>query len=291
MSGLSAITLRSGLHHLETAWLFTRSDFKTVILPVMVFANVVSPRHNPLVLSCSLCWLWFHLFQDNVANQSYSAPEDLLNKPWRPVPSGRISVKDSCALRWGLMVFCLGFSSLFGLKLIITSAVFTVLVILHDDFGLSGHPIGKNLLNAGGYASFELGSTLILSEESSLDNTSITALLCSAFVIFVTINVQDFADVNGDRILGRRTLPIVAPEGSRIYILCVLPSISFALASFWSLGPLCSALFISMGFGVGLRYFLVRDENGDHLNQWLYNIWLMGVHILPANARFGVCAW
>ncbi|KAG0699981.1 hypothetical protein DFH29DRAFT_983276 [Suillus ampliporus] len=245
MLGLAVTTLRSGLHHLETAWLFTRSDFKTIILPVMIFTNVVSPRHNPLALSCSLCWLWFHLFQGNVSNQSYSAPEDLLNKPWRPVPSGRISVKDSRALRWGLMVFCLGFSSLFNLNVVITSAVFTVLVI--------------NLLNVGAYVSFELGSTLILSEKPSLDRTSITALLCSAFVILMTIHVQDFADVNGDRMLGRRTLPIVAPEGSRIYILCVLPSISFALASFWS-------------FGVGLRCFLVRDENGDHLNYWLYNV-------------------
>src|SRR6267154_5876323 len=115
----------------------------------MIFTNVVSPRHNPLTLSYSLCWLWLHLFQGNVSNQCYSALEDILNKPWRPVPSGRISVKDSRALRWGLMVFCMGFSSLFGLNVLITSAVFTGLVIVHDDFGLSGHPIGKNLLNVG----------------------------------------------------------------------------------------------------------------------------------------------
>ncbi|KAG0699518.1 UbiA prenyltransferase family-domain-containing protein [Suillus ampliporus] len=285
------ITLHSGLCYLKTAWLFTKSDFKTIILPVMIFTNVVSPRHSPLSFSCSLSWLWFHLFQGNVSNQSYSAHEDLLNKPWRPVPSGRISVKSSRALRWGLMIFCLGFSSLFSFNVLVTSAVFTMLVIVHDDFGLSGHPIGKNLLNVGAYVSFELGSTLVLSDEPSLDRTSITALCCSALVILVTIHVQDFADVKGDRMLGRRTLPIVAPEGSRIYILCVLPLISFALASFWSLGPLCSILFISMGIGVGLRCFLVRDEIGDQLNYWLYNIWLMGAHLLPANARFRALAW
>ena len=128
----------------------------------MIFTNVVSPRHNPLTLSYSLCWLWLHLFQGNVSNQSYSAPEDLLNKPWRPIPSGRIGVKESRTLRWALMVFCLGFSSLFTFDVLITSAVFTVLVIVHDDFGLSGHPIGKNVLNVGAYVSFELGSTLIL---------------------------------------------------------------------------------------------------------------------------------
>ncbi|KAG1731565.1 UbiA prenyltransferase family [Suillus lakei] len=213
----------------------------------MIFATVVAPHHNSLALPCSLCWLWFHLFQCDVSNQSYSVHEDVVNKPWRPVSSGRISVEDSRALRWGLMVFCLGLSSLFGLNVLITSAVLTVLMIVHDDFHLSHHPIFKNLCNAGGYLTFELGSMLILSGESSLDRISITALCCSALVILVTIHAQDFADANGDRRSGRRTLLIVAPEGSRIYMLCVLPLLSFALIFFWNLGPLCSSSFCFHG--------------------------------------------
>jgi len=54
------------------------------------------------------------------------------------------------------MVFCLGF-----LSVTLTSAVFTVLVIIPDDFGLSGHPIGKHLSSAGAYVCCELGATLI----------------------------------------------------------------------------------------------------------------------------------
>ncbi|KAG0701171.1 UbiA prenyltransferase family-domain-containing protein [Suillus ampliporus] len=286
MSSFPAITLRGALRHFETAWLFTRSDFKTIILPVMIFATVVSPRHNPLALSCSLCWLWFHLFQANVSNQSYSVHEDEVNKPWRPVPSGRITVKDSRALRWGLMVFCLGLSFLFSLNVFITSAASTVVMMMYDDVRLSHHPTFKNLCNAGYYVTFELGPSLILSGESSFDRTSIQALSCSALVILLTIHAQDFADVNGDRRSGRRTLPIVAPEGSRIYMLCVIPLLSFALASFWSLGPLCGAFFVSMGTWVGFRYFLFRDEIRDQSSYRMYNIWLMGVHLLPANVRF-----
>ncbi|KAG1818175.1 uncharacterized protein BJ212DRAFT_1349311 [Suillus subaureus] len=71
-------------------------------------------------------------------------------------------------------------------------------------------------------------------------------------------------------------------------MLCVLPLLSFALTSFWSLGPLCSIFFVSIGFGV---YFLFRDEICDQSNYRLYNIWLMGVHLLPANGRFPVLAW
>ncbi|KAG1819085.1 UbiA prenyltransferase family-domain-containing protein [Suillus subaureus] len=291
MSRFVATTLRCVLRHFETAWLFTRSDFKTIIFPVMIFATVVSPRHNPLVLSCAFCWLWFHTFQFNASNQSYTANEDALNKPWRPVPSGRISLKDSRALRWGLVVFCLGFSSLFSLNVVITSGVYTVFVVMHDDFHLSHHPIFKNLCNVGGYVTCELGCSLILSRESSLDGTSMKALSCSALVILLTVHAQDFADVNGDRRSGRRTLPIAAPEGSRIYMLCALPLSSFALASFWSLGPISNILFVSMGSWVGIRYFLFHDEICDQSNYRLYSIWLMGVHFLPANVHFRALAW
>ncbi|KAG2037958.1 UbiA prenyltransferase family-domain-containing protein [Suillus americanus] len=293
MSRSTPTTLRCALHHFETAWLFTISDFKTTVFPVMIFVTVVSPRHNLLGLSYALCWLWFHLFQFNASNQSYSSHEDVPNKPWRPVPSGRISMKDSRTLRWGLVVFCLGLSSLFSLNVIITSGVYTVFVVMHDDFHLSHHPIFKNLCNAGGYVTNELGSSLILSRESSLDGTSIKALSCSTLVILLTIHAQDFADVNGDRKSGRRTLPIIAPEGSRIYLLCALPLFSFALASFWSLGPLSTVLFVSVGSWVGIRYFLFRNEICDQ-STYIYHclqIWLIGVHLLPANVRFRALAW
>jgi hypothetical protein len=88
----------------------------------------------------------------------------------------------------------------------------------------------------------------------------------------MTIHEQDFADADGDRMLGRRTLPIMAPQGSRIYTLCVIPLLSLALAFSWSLGPLCSILFVSLGFGVGLRCFFFRDEIHDQSTFLLYNV-------------------
>jgi len=88
----------------------------------------------------------------------------------------------------------------------------------------------------------------------------------------MTIHVQDFPDTNGDRKSGRRTLPIVAPEGSRIYTLCILALLSLALASVWSLGTVCSILFVSAGLGIGLRCYLFRDEARDETTYVLYNV-------------------
>ncbi|KAG2121740.1 UbiA prenyltransferase family, partial [Suillus clintonianus] len=245
MLSLAASTLHRALHHFKTAWLFTRSDFKTFIFPVMVTAIIASPRHTPLAVCRTLCWLWFHLLQFNVSNQSYSAQEDVVNKPWRPLPSGRISVEDARSLRWGLLFLCLGLSSLFSFNALISSAASIVVMILYDDLRLSHHPIFRNLRNVAAFVTGGVGCSLTLSGGSSLDGTSVKAISCTALVILLTVHAHDLANTDGDRKSGRRTLPIIAPEGSRIYMLCALPLLSFGLASLWSLSVAFS-LFLSV---------------------------------------------
>lgn len=60
------------------------------------------------------------------------------------------------------MLICLSISSFFGLKTVCASAALTLVEVVHDDFNLSGHPLYKNLMNVGGYLTFELGATLVL---------------------------------------------------------------------------------------------------------------------------------
>ncbi|KAG2355921.1 hypothetical protein BDR07DRAFT_1340374, partial [Suillus spraguei] len=198
-----AATTRSALRHCETAWLFTESDFKTLIFPVMIFATVVSPRPKLLALACTVCWLWLHLFQFNISYQS-SADEDIVNSPWRPLPSGRINVEDSHTLRWALLVSCLGFSSLLSFSVFLTSGVFIVFMILHDNLRLGHRPIFRNVCNVAAYVTAGVGCSLILyfilAGESSLDGTSIKAFSCSVLVILLTIHAQDVADVSSDEL-------------------------------------------------------------------------------------------
>jgi hypothetical protein len=58
-------------------------------------------------------------------------------------------------------------------------------------------------------------------------------------------------------------------------MLCVLPLLSLTLTSVWSLGPLCSIFFVSIGCWVGLRYFLFRDEICDQSSYRLYNVCIL----------------
>ncbi|KAH7904666.1 UbiA prenyltransferase family [Hygrophoropsis aurantiaca] len=268
------VTLSRAAHHLQTIFLFTRSDYKTILFPVTLSAAAASPSAGLGDLAYTVTWIWFHLLQANVSNQTYSKHEDLVNKPWRPLPSGRINVHESRKLRWSLVVICLGLSSWFGRGVVFSSAALSVVEFIHDDLGFSHHPVYKNLCNVGGYLTFELGATLILSSKTSLDRVTFIALCMSGLIIFTTIHAQDFGDAEGDRISGRRTLPIVAPEGSRTYILAALPLWSLILPTIWDLGPLSSVIFIMMGAFVGVQYFRFRDAPHDELSYVLYNVCL-----------------
>lgn len=175
--------------------------------------------------------------------------------------------------------------------MVVSSAALSLVEIIHDDVGFSSDPVLKNLMNVGGYLTFESGATMIMCEcclpahcpvhvvdnvhvasKTQFDQTSLIALLVSGLLIFTTIHAQDFADAEGDKRSGRRTLPIIAPEGSRVYIFAALPLWSIALSALWGLGPMSAIIFLCMGAFVGSQYFRFRDAKQDEKSYVLYNV-------------------
>ncbi|KAI6138756.1 UbiA prenyltransferase family [Pisolithus thermaeus] len=276
--------------HLETIYLFTRSDYKTMFFPVTIFAVAIAPSVGVKQLIHGALWVWIHMLQFNLSNQAHSAHEDAINKPWRPLPSGRITVDEISRFRWLLLIVCLCLSGWHGAGVLSASAAFSLAEILHEDLRFNLDPVLRNHCNVGGYLALELGATIILSSKTSVDRTSLVALLSSGLLLVTTIHAQDFADVNGDSLSGRRTFPIIAPEGSRLYMLAALPIWSIALSMFWGLGPLCGILFLA-GLFVGSRYYQFRDERHDQSSYLIYKVWLLAARVLPMSARSGLLGW
>ncbi|KAI0948591.1 hypothetical protein AcW1_005399 [Taiwanofungus camphoratus] len=275
---------------IRTLILFTYTDYKTIVLPVSVFACVSAPVHSFVRFLHAVLWIWLHLLQCNVSNQYRSVLEDAVNRPWRPLPSRLISVEHACILRWLLVPLCIGTSLCYGWDVALASACLTLTTVCYDELGLAGHFLGKNLCNVPGYVSFEIGATKIMGSTTNLDFIALESILCSAMVIFTTIQTQDFPDVAGDRALGRVTLPILCPEGSRHFTTCVLLFWSGFLSYAWSIGLLSSAVLISLGIWVAYRYYRFRKVEEDKKSYLIYNIWLLFVHSLAAHARWNLMA-
>ncbi|KAJ7236912.1 hypothetical protein C8J57DRAFT_1194200 [Mycena rebaudengoi] len=272
-----------------TLVLFTYTDFKTIVFPVTLFACVAAPVQSIGRFLHGSFWVWLHLLQVDVSNQYRSVAEDSLNRSWRPVPDGRISIKSAALMRWLLVPLCILSSAPFGGNVVIASLSLTTLLILHDEVGLAKHWLGKNFINTFGYLSFEIGATTIMNANPHLDHIALQSLICSAFLILTTIHAQDFSDVAGDSVQGRVTLPIYAPKASRVFTLFALILWSTALGWLWTVGPITQLLLSGLGALVGCRFvWFCGTATDDAYTFIVYNLWLLLIHILPAQARWRV---
>ncbi|KAJ6588255.1 hypothetical protein B0H19DRAFT_1013062 [Mycena capillaripes] len=275
----------------QSCWtlvLFTYTDFKTIVIPVTIFASVAAPVQSAGRLLYAIIWTWTHLLQVATSNQYRSIAEDAINRPWRPLPSGRMSQNSTATMRWLLVPICVLSSIPFGKEVVLSSLSLTILLIAHDEFGLSRHWASKNIINACGYLSFEIGATQIMNMNLQLDHIAVQSLVSNGLVVVTTIHSQDFSDVDGDMAFGRVTFPIYAPELCRIFTPFALIVWSVLLGRLWNLGPASHYILCGLGGVVGWRFFRFRSPSCDSNTFVAYNVWLLATHLLPAHIRWGV---
>ncbi|KAF8885231.1 hypothetical protein CPB84DRAFT_1788479 [Gymnopilus junonius] len=263
----------------RTLILFTYTDFKTILLPVFTFASITAPVSSTRNGIIAGIWIWVHLLQCNVSNQCNSAVEDRINHPWRPIPAGLISESNAHILRWALAILCPCFSSIFGFPTVLSSMLMTTTMILYDNFNFAGHWASKNLCSFFAYLCFEVGAVMIMGNVRHLDAVALRALVSSGLVILSTIHIQDFADGN---------ISYCRPTASRILTCVLIPFWSIYNASAWGIGIWSSFIFYCVGFVVAWRIYFFRTMHEDRNSYVAYNVWLMILHLLPANARWRV---
>ena len=175
---MSSSLLRRAAHDLHTLYLFTRSDFKSILFPIVrerlsseialidfsqsVFALFTVAYDASLTTTrvfSTVFWVWIHLLQFCVSNQTLSSDEDAQNKPWRPLPAQRIALRDALVLRWALLPICALICVAYDLKFI--ALWFPFGVIMHNELKLDSHWLTRNVLNALAYCTFDIGATSV----------------------------------------------------------------------------------------------------------------------------------
>ncbi|KIJ66156.1 hypothetical protein HYDPIDRAFT_110338 [Hydnomerulius pinastri MD-312] len=256
---------------------------KTILFPITLFAVYAAPSTSPTRFLHCLSWTWLHLLQFCVSNQYLSPGEDARNKPWRPIPSGRITVPRATILRWALLPICLFISAFYDV--LIPSAIFALGVLVHNECKMDSHWLSRNILNAIGYATFDTAATFIAQADRSqpLQDVAVTAHHLSTLIVFSTIHAQDFKDEPGDRYEGRRTIPIVMPRIARVTmpIILLLWSIILNLLPGSFHLSVTSVALLGLGLLVGLRFALLSTPKADRMSYLLYNLWLALARITP----------
>ncbi len=170
-------------------------------------------------------WCWINLLPFAISNQCQPGAirEDLLNKPWRPLPSKRLS--PSQARVWTSILYPLAVcvsAFLGGLKQSLALICFGH--CYNDRGGADVNFLVRNIINAAGFISFAFGATDVLLGGSVPLAMSLARWVATiGFVVVTTVQVQDMADQAGDDARERRTLPLTIGDGvARWVIACAV---------------------------------------------------------------------
>ncbi|KAI9151284.1 Fumagillin beta-trans-bergamotene synthase af520 [Paramyrothecium foliicola] len=289
--------------HIYTLWLFIFSDLKTIVIPSTIFGTInaiaAACYDIPAAQSTSAydvlrripwvaIWVSANLLPFAINNQlsPSSVKEDAINKPWRPMCSGRLGASSAKLLMITLYVAAqlLSLSVTGGLR---QGLGLVVLGTWYNNMGGGDcHPAVRNLINALGYICFTSGAMEVALRAPSTLLAASSRLAYWLFiiggVIFTTVHAQDMYDQEGDASRGRRTLPLVIGDvAARWTILVAMISWGLICPSFWDTSMLMRVVgFVAAGL-VGFRSLFLRDVASDKTTFLYWNFWIAYVYALP----------
>lgn len=243
----------STLYHLNTIWLFPVNDIKTVVGPSTLFAVLhrfgrssfnlkIQQDHSIsetiLLVLAVLGWTWINLLAFTIDNQRQpnAVEEDKLNKPWRPLPSNRLSNDMATTLLFVAYPLAIVVGDLLGAPARTIGLLF--FGVWYNDFkGAETNWLIRNFLNACGIMLFNSGALQILLQQPVLDNPILHAWLAIiGCIILTTIHIQDMYDQVGDAQCNRKTIPLVIGDKAARWTIAI-PVLCWSLfcPMFWSL--------------------------------------------------------
>ncbi|KIM77526.1 hypothetical protein PILCRDRAFT_76681 [Piloderma croceum F 1598] len=259
------------LAHTYTLYLFTKSDIPLVTFPMLTVAMVLAGPTDWSSFSMAFIWLELHLLVFDVKNQIIGIEEDKLSKPYRPFPSGRISLQHGQLLYLCVMASCIVIS--ICNRLTAVSFIYMLSMWLYNEVGLSMHPISKNLLCAIGYMCYSWGTTYIIGRHQPMSSTSTTAIFLSGLIFFTTGHASDFRDRSGDAAIGRKTIPLIIPQvAARWSLLFATLAITCGLIFFWKPPMLVAAIFAVIGATTTVKFVTNYSEEADRTSCRWYEV-------------------
>lgn len=182
-------------------------------IAIILVAIIDKSFNIPIVLA--MLAVFFETAAGNVINDYFDYNIDLINKPERPIPSGRISLK--AGRNYGYLLFLLGTVCGFVISVLTDNWIPFGIVLLADvvlylyAYKLKSTPLIGNLT-----VGFMTGFGFVFGGFCLNNPTIITTSIYLGFFAFVMTTarelIKDIEDMEGDKSEGAKTLPILYGE-------------------------------------------------------------------------------
>ena len=232
-----------------------------------------------------LLWLWLNLLSFDVANQRLdeSVEEDAINKPWRPIPAGRLARQEARHILMLVIPLTLCFSGLVGGFQ--ESLIMVTLNWIHNDLqGGDENFCYRNLLNALGFMDFAVGASLVLGGPmASISSEGRIWIAIMGSCVFFTISVQDLYDQAGDEARKRSTAPLVLGDlPCRISVAVCTIVFSLAAPYYLRVSVLAQLGTVLLGLIVSGRTLILRSVASDRYTfKFWWSMWILVLYALP----------
>lgn len=287
-------------YHAKSIWFFTYTDLKTIVGPETAF-GILSALSGPILTTNPspdfsvilgriprvAFWCWINLLPFAIDNQRQpeAIKEDGENKPWRTMPSGRMSQTHAKRLMWCLYPVAIVASlKLGGLKQCLA------LIFLgwwYNDLGGADHDcLTRNFINACGFLSYASGATEVASRSALLGSPfkpiAWSWFLVIGAVVFTSVHTQDMSDQAGDGLRGRKSVPLTIGDHYARWSIAVAMAVwSVACPTFWQLGPGTYAMSTVTAAIVTFRTLTKRSVAADKLTFRIWNLWMVMLYLMP----------
>ena len=252
-------------------------------ITIILIALIDKTFSVPLVIAMAA--VFFETAAGNVINDYFDYNIDLINKPERPIPSGRISLKNG--RNYGYLLFLAGTVCGFLISYMTNNWIPFAIVLIADvilylyAYKLKATPLIGNLT-----VGFMTGFGFVFGGYT-INNPSIvaTSIFLGFFAFVMTTAreiVKDIEDVEGDKADGARTLPILIGKKKPAILASILIIADCALCPllyFWNVFGILYLIIIAVAVILFLYSAVLilksQDESTAHKSSKMLKIGML----------------
>ncbi|MEO2117754.1 MAG: UbiA family prenyltransferase [Methanocaldococcus sp.] len=193
-----------------------------------IIGYLISSNFEIDVLKCILVFfvVFFVCAYGNVINDIFDIEIDKINKPFRPLPSGKIKLNEAKIFSVILLIFGLTLSIFINVYALIIAFINAIFLYLYAKKYKKYKPIGNFII---GYLT---GSVFLFGGVAGKNVMPVIILfLCSLLSIWGREIVKDFEDIEGDKREGVISLPMKYGKKS-LYFATFLVVLAIILSPF-----------------------------------------------------------
>lgn len=267
--------LRRVTREVDITWRAIKSDYDSTLVPITIAVLVaVSARPGAtagdfvVYLGLALLYALPYIAQFCYSGQLDSVAEDRIEKPFRPLPAGLVTRAGA----WRRYLLWAGVFVLASVALGVAkwALCWLLATVFHNRLGGHRHWFTKNCVTMSLGTLAQLGAAWELVHGSMTPGAWLWAVGISLWV-GVTVHLQDFRDIEGDRRVRRRTLPIVLGAAkargvvaAAVVLMGLVSLVSLLYLAHSAAARLCTAVIVGWHAWLVVRLLLLRSRESDH---------------------------